>query len=353
MKKIFSFAMLACLVAAACTGCQPTNAPDGEKEYMFRADYQLTNKSDSTTWEAQSTTIEKAFKAEGVTTDSVGFVLKGKDSASVSIVLAEKMTRIKGELQNAAVDVNALLMVYGTEKQYYYADDDKEHARRMWYISAVGTPENEETSECKGTSTQDGVNYRFCDRLMALNVHLAYVTMQWKSEFYVINYDLNSYTDDQPIYLFLHYSSKSEWGTSDAKYTDVIAVYDKEGKEPTDNKLRINGRTYYRLTECCDLNKTAGGDWIWLYATTDYYDGYYLFGKYCKAAYSEYDWSWESFKNFDPWKHVTRSYTVGSHQCVERVVQRYNRFGLHEGNAEVNCCAGGNHIYLILSYATK
>lgn len=350
MKKIFSFAMLACLAAAVCTGCKPTNAPDnGEKEYVFYADYQLTNKSDSTTWEAQKAAIEKALKAEGVTTDDAGFVLKGKDSAAVSIVLAEKMKRIESELQDAPVAVNTKIFVFGTEKQYFYADNDKEHPKCRWYCLEMGTPQNSHWDDTSDT-VHGYATYRFCDSIWAfVNGIPEKITPPLDSWNFYLPYNLNETVGGAKIRLLFRYSSNTEWGTSDAKYTDVIAVYG--GGEP--KTLRVNGRNYYKLKDIPDLNKGAGGDYIWLYATKDYYDGYYLFGTYCKAAYSDCSWWQSSYDNFNPWKYATNSYTRGSHRCVERVVQRYTTSGVHQGNAEFNCCAGGNHIYLILSYATK
>lgn len=133
--------------------------------------------------------------------------------------------------------------------------------------------------------------------------------------------------------------------------TDVAIVVGQHAP----NTLTIKGRTYNYVTGTGDLNKGVGGDYLWLFTTTDPYnadmEGYYLITGddeeefSCRTLYKK--------ANFSALLSLNNPRTVDGHYVVECVVQMYNERGEHLGKADLEKGRGSDspYIRMIMCYA--
>lgn len=141
----------------------------------------------------------------------------------------------------------------------------------------------------------------------------------------VINYDLNKNAGGWFIYLCYKVSDNANPETD--YITDICA------STKNNSKLVYDGRTYYKVPNSTplafdgDLNKNAGGEFIYLYYTKER-------------------------KNLSSWggsKRVMTGLTVSNNTSDHHVVWREGR----SGACDLNQQAGGDYIYLHQKFATQ
>lgn len=361
MKKIkLIMALATCSVAACMTSCDDDEiiSVDNGVEYAFVGTCEFSNKATA----EDSAFVSNAFKEAGVPLDGYTLVIAGKDSADVNSQLTETMDKVVEKVSALSERLNFTVGAKGAEKQYVNADNDKEHPTRVWYQKEIGFPE-----VTGGGSTynaiESGHEYRF---VTGLDADIS--EFFWQKLFLVSNYtgtiffDLNRGAGGKYIYLqFEHDNSSYKEGKDgefkwDDKYkekyiTHVIAVY---GGNPSD-KMTVNGRTYKRATG--DLNKGAGGEYIWLYTTTD--PVYTIGGKtaYLNTGGSGYKQGCQVVghtSDFSPSWDASYYFDGHGRSHATDVVQGYDTHGNEKYYyANLNEGSGGYYIYLVLTYCTK
>lgn len=364
--KTFRFLALALLASAmGFVSCGDDEVGDeGNKTYVFspKIDFTLTDDNDAI--EAQKSFIKQAFQSVGFAGENMTLELTGKDSAAVSNVLMDKMTLVEKSLQESPVDLLSYVGVRGIEKQYANADNDKAHPRSLWYSKNWAIAENGEDGSCDGLENDED-EYQFVYNIRS-NEFGSYWTMGWQifhndDNTGMFGTDTNAHNGGDYVYLFLYMTDgKFKWNSSKTYITDVIAVYGGGEPETLDVKRDGVNLTYHKLQGVVDLNRDAGGEYVWLYYTTasyPKYDGYYLNSgakdgstghkKYCcRMHYRD--------GNFAMSNELQSPTVKDGHRIVERVVQAYDTEGKHIGELDTNNGSGTKHfIRMILTYASK
>lgn len=369
MKSILALAV--CAVAMGFVSCSDddVNSADGNKEYLFGVDCELYKVEGDETGEVkdqQQKYLKDVFTTVGLVGETAyPLSISGKDSASVSKVLLEKMAYVEKAIADAPFEINVEVYVKGAEKSLVNSDAKEGNFLTLWYEKTFGTPSNDEGS-------RDGVYFR------SPHNHRCYVKWLRTTDSYFdsngdywtkiatdLNLDVrvNLFVWAPSIYLILEHSGfrSSNNYVWEPQYendyiTDVIAVIG--GGEP--QELTINGRLYKKENQVCDLNKGGGGEYIWLYACREKYkesDGrtYYLTtGSVTDSPDRGTRVARKRLEDFDANKYVDKSYVDKGHKIVERVVVMYDKNGnFVSSQAEFNKGADGQWIKMIFAYATK
>lgn len=359
MKKVLTLCMmaLACVALFSCDDDNDSGTP-AENEYVFKATIQMDKQSE--TVDQQRQILEDALKNAGISTNAFTFVLTGKDSTEADGKLNEKMAQVEKAIEESPVKIVGSVEIKGIEKRYL-DKEDKEHPITSWYCKEYGitgltggVPHYEPLCE-DGLIFSSKHDYHWVKSLRTSDDDDEGDTYE------SIDLDLNKGSGGDDIYLiFEHYGSKKDdkaiFTYPETYITDVIAVYSRSSSSP--QSLTIDGRTYTKQTNVCDLNAGAGGDYIWLYTTNqpagDNWSDYKFLttgGHEKSGCFALYDNTWFGHDNFNASEYVPASYYNLGRYFEYRVVQAYDVNGNHKGEADLNHGAKGYYIKLVLTYA--
>lgn len=359
--KTFRFLALALLAGAmGFVSCDNDEVgEEGNKEYLFAAGCHILDVDGDETGEIkeqQHDIVNAALAKVGFTGESdYPLSITGKDSASVSKVLLEKMAQVEKAIANAPVHINAELDVKGAEKSIVNSDDKDGRIVNTWYEKTFGVPSNASYDK----ASMYNLNARlYVKWLRTRGWH------NWEKQgtyWTEICYDLNKGAGGDYIYLvFEHsgkYGEKYVWENQfEGSYiTDVIAVKDHDA--PKDLYVKDKGRWYHREEGVCNLNAGAGGEHIRLYATREKIkdvDGRYYYlttGRIDKGTSTCLKHSSDNFTLTTV--SSARTADLG-HMTLDRIVPLYDKNGDRKDlEADLNKGAGGKYIKLVLTYATK
>lgn len=360
-KSILSLALCAVAMGfASCSSDDDSNGNSGnDKEYLFSASCDIYDVEGDETGEerkAQKEYVDAALAKAGFAGESeYPLSISGKDSASVSKVLLGKIAQVEKAITDAPFEINAELSVRGAEKSIVNSDDKTMRVISSWYDKTFGAPQNQNIFK-RGQYNYDN-RYLFVKSLRTKGYWGDDSDDYWT----VVGGDLNCKAGGDYIYLIMEHSGKSradEFFKWESQYendyiTDVVAI--TGGGEP--QTLYIGGRKYTKENGVCDLNKGAGGDYLWLYACREKYkmsDG--------KTYYLNVGRTWEdergsiildSSENFSTSSYC-KNFVIKGHKITQRVVPLYDKNGKFvSSEAEFNRGAGGWYIKMVLAYATK
>lgn len=375
MKKYFYF-VLALVVGVVFASCSkdnddPTPNPEVGSVFLFSASISLDSSVDSTHAVTMMETAEKALLSVGFSADNYTMELSGPDSAAVSQILMDKMAQVEEAVKANLKSGIIIVGVKGAEKKNYTEDNNKNRSVSQWYHKRLGSSHANGSDYrygfLQGKTTSSGKKYhgyRFVKSIATTEHYFSQSLMKdLDYETYIMK-DLNDGAGGDYIYLWLKHSGKantpfessSNHFVWEGKYiTDVIAIYG--GGEP--KTIRIDGRNYTKASGVGDLNKKAGGEYIWLYTTTDPvagYQGYYL-NTGCDITTEHHMRCrvvWSDEGDFDATKDLGSPKVYEGHRFVERAVKAYKTNGSSAGLLDTNYSRGdGDRIHLILVYATK
>lgn len=346
MKKLTYFFAALVAVALLATSCKPKDNPDSGKNAYALSAFADVDKSHKDA-DKMRPLVEEALRSAGFLLKGYDLILDG-DSAAVASQLATKMQVVETAIKESKSNCPVEITVRGMLKQ----DLEKENRHVcLFYYRNFGAP--------KDDVDVDGLTH------IHMGHWVKYLRTQgfWDSgagDYYTeFGRDVNSGVGGDYVYVVLEHSGKYdddfafEWEDqyADTYLTDVIAIYG--GGEP--QEITIEGRTYHKQNQVCDLNHGSGGEYVYLYGTTDPvpgYEGYYLNTgalnddglQQCRMLSANY--------HFDAKDHLSEPFTWGGHRFVERVVQAYWTDGTYA--EELNTNKGhGDHkrIRFILTYA--
>lgn len=371
MKKIYLFLAL-CISAVVCSCSDDDNPVSGKTEFIMMGGYEGADGLTEDAQNEQSAIILKAFQNVGFS-DKYELILAAEDSAAVSKIIADKMQLVVKELEASPAKIKATIIVKGVEKKYLGAENDKEHPVNLFYQKTIGL--------VQGDIWWRYIQDDFCDGRWVYDISTE--VSSWLPESstptvynVAIGQDTNWGVGGDYVYVRFDFTGAREINENNAtgldydywkkvnhyvwenayadKYiTDVICIYG--GGEP--QQITIDGRRYQKANRVADLNKHAGGEYVYLYTTTDPvkgYEGYYLntgtFNsghKCCRMLYSK--------SHFWAKDHMNAPFVFEGHRFVERVVQAYWTNGTYA--EEMNTNKGHGEEYtrcrMILTYATK
>lgn len=349
--KTVAFATLATLATAlvSCEQNEPESANDNE--YAVRAKLQVSYSPNGTTPDkAQIAQLDSIVKAAGM--DDAKFEAKNTEELKAMI------TPYTVQMQNAAEELginntDASVLITAVNKKYA---DEKYEKNHPWVVlDKVVLAESYSNSD--HVTTYAGESKKGASAWVHGITTEGYWSDLSKNEIPLLM-DFNKDAHGDYIYpVFQTDGYDDNWVYQDRRYiTDIIAVY---GGDWSRADIVIDGRHYTR--ECSkDLNKGAGGEYIWFFSTRDYYDGRYLWvggpkGDHnpcpcgCRAEADEWSLS-GSAKSFNASDYLHQPYKDYKYDVVERVVQAYDLDGNHLGEAEFNKGAGGAYIKMIMAY---
>lgn len=372
MKRYFYFLFALC-IGAVVMSCKPNNEA-GEKEFIFMGGYDRPSGLSDSAINEQSAIILKAFRNAGFSDDKCELILMAPDSAAVSLILADKMKLVLSELEASPVKIKATIIVKGIEKKYLGAENDKEHPICLFYQKNIGLVQGDMWWEYLKDNYCEA---RWIHTLRSEEYSTYHINGIGTASYSVqIGDDTNKSVGGDYIYVAADFSGRCTaahsaggmdtgspesdnhfvWEDSYANQyiTDVICVYG--GGEP--QQITIDGRRYKKANRVADLNKNGGGEYVYLYTTTDPvkgYEGYYLntgigyhaHGKCCRMIYCK--------NHFWAKDHLNAPFVFEGHRFVERVVQAYWTNGTYAEEMNTNKGHGNNvtRCRMVLTYATK
>lgn len=344
-------ALFEIVVLLLTTGCEQKEPDSGLNEYALCIKYEIdkTHK-DSETLRSK---IEAALLSIGFQSQAYETALKG-DKVAVTAQVTAKMQAVETAIKECRSDCYVKVTVSGILKKDL-EEQNNNIVRFYRYTSGV----RKVSENMEGLYNCTGHIGRW---VKCLKSDEGYYYDEEGDYFTQCGFDMNQGADGEDLYLMLEHSGKNgdnsnafEWEEqfADTYLTDVIAIYG--GNEPT--SIVIDGRTYYKQTQVRDLNRGSGGNYIYLYGTTDPvkgFEGYYLntgglldekFGDYqCRMLSSDSEFDAEAYRN--------EPFTWGAHRFVERVVQAYNTDGSYAGQLNANAgVEDSDCIRFIFTYA--
>lgn len=365
-NKILVLALMALAMGITSCGDDDVNSTDGNKEYLFSASCRVTSVDGDETGELrkqQQEYVDAALAKVGFTGDAAyPLCISGKDSASVSKVLLEKIAQVEKAISDAPVEINTLLRVAGAEKHIVNSDDKKVRRISTWYKKSFGAPQNGAYISCLQWDDDP-----FCLFVKKLSTKVGSWGASSDDYWTIIGCDLNADTDGgDEVYLKFEHSGKlDEWfkweeSCSNEYITDVVAVISRKNAACPPITIKVNGtyRTYTREYSVCDLNSgMPSRPWIWLYTYRGHFpesDGKYYYlntgshiGNGCCTLSNKGSFDAASYARTTP-------FVDKGHKFIERVVPMYDVDGnLVQKEADANLEAGGYYVKLILAYATK
>ena len=347
--KTLKFNFLFCALAALCvmTACSndDDNAAGGKQAYTCYINI-ATEVSDSTL--ANDEVYQETIQKEKETIRKTLYDALGTDSLGNFKFSAQDTTALKTEV--AAKCETALTNLGDSWKGYHQVWissllDEKNIVEL--YHRAFGKSAGSNTVTALGDPQVKLVNFGHKGEHLHFSEHVHFlrelgITTGWSTESecpdgafpYCELADLNNGR------WFAKYIYICAWDNVDkAPITDVICLY-TESHKFNDYTLRYNGRTYNMLTACAedynlDCNYTAGGPYLYLMETRDYYDGFGLCN-YKVDESGESDDEPVNDKNGTTWIRTVPS-------VDENGVTRNLRADLNEG-------AGGFFVFIYMKY---
>lgn len=267
--------------------------------------------------------------------------------------MIDNIKEVAQKIKTEAGEVTGYFSIEFTGVEAQYADkNDREHAWEVYEVMNIGKiPDSHSCtvyfSEIPGGYYVDAWAYGF-------KTNDDWHGNEKDSHNFDAEVDLNRQAGGATIVPVLITDGDGGWNPQSPYITDVIVIYG--GGQP--ESIVIDGRTYKQEWPQ-DLNQGAHGEYIYLYATRDYYDGRYLWlggydhkasgGLCCRVIGNLADATGGS-ENFSAAKLLNDPWNANGYDVVERVVPAYNTSGVYQDEAEFNKGAGGAFIKMILSY---
>lgn len=340
--KFKSF-MIAATAMACVTFCSCRDDEEKEKEYLFFGSYTVNQPAMNI--EEQESIIRTQLVAEGFSSDKLELTLMGEDSIAVVKQLDEKMKRVEKALKESSTQIIASVRVKGGEKDRINPDAKVSNIY-SYYNGNFGLYTLTENVSCYPLLNSD--THSHADRFIR-SIHSSNDTYYGQNA-WSINYDVNDDAGGDYIYLVF------DDGTQGEPITDVICVVCVNDLDDyTDcNRITFDGVEYYRPQGMGDLNKGAGGDYVYLFITHSTKNGNLRLttgrGKYSPRLLR--DACWVGHEDYNAERFLPTQKDSG---YVWRVVQQYrlnvwNKTLNQEGEADLNNHAGGYYIKMQLPY---
>lgn len=361
------FVSFLCLPAIFCLALSSCDKDYQNVEYVFNASIRIEKPQEN--YEQQVQTLTDILGTVGLKVNEFSLPLVGRDSAEVSGMLKEKMELVNNAVAASSVNIVGDVEVKGMEAKYLGVDNDRNYSIGSWYSESYGgslsifddKPKLEPLCPQYWFSTNENC-YHWVKSLRTASDDIS------GGSYTSIDLDMNRDAGGDYIYLVFDYFGSNKDteveaiyganGREDELITDVIAVFSNQNNPPS--SLTIGGRYYTRATGVCDLNAGCGPNspWIWLYvshtnASEHGWDEQYLItgGEHNLGCFALYDNGWVSHTDFKASDYLPETYHSFGRFFNYRVVQMYDIYGNHYGEADFNKGIDSNFIKLVLVYA--
>lgn len=346
MKKIHYLMAAVCAIALLATGCKGKNDPT-QKEFLFNA--QLANNDTTVSeleWEVAYLLFSTAIQAAGYDENAEQFITG--DSATVMRLALSKQETIVALLGDAFSEYNF------TFSQRACSKEESQKKRRTWtrWTAHQFGQQSDDDTRCY-MSVRASEQGLYATDIRVIDWGKSYFTAprNWDDYRVLWRGDLNSAAGGHYMYTAIELK---KWSSSYSFITNVIAVYSDHEKDLSFT-MNIDGRRYQMASSregSYDLNKGAGGPYIYLMYTTDDYDGRYLCSLRC--AGDDEDEKISCCYIICPINNYSAAKDIENGRFKDvRPVMGYNLKGECEGEADFNKGAGGAYVRMILYYAPK
>lgn len=349
MKHYFYLFLALCMGAVVMTSCKPKNGVS-ETEYQVIAKLHSYNSNlDQKVASEEQQKLLTLLKDNGYECGK-RVTVKTADKAKMVADLKELAKKVRHE----AGEVKGYYSLEMTGIESQYADlNDKAHPWEVYENLSFGKQPDEDEAIPYSFAYKDCIAYTVTD----VNAWVKSVNTLgfWDSAddngFYA-DMDLNSGAGGDFIYMQLltdGYEKSDNWVEDHRKdyITDLIIIYG--GGQP--DSIVIDGRTY-RQEVSKDFNKGAHGEYVYLYATRDYYDGRYLWvgsmynddcgQRNCCAYYED--------KDFDISQYCHEPWNANGYDIVQRIIPAYDTNGNYKEQANFNKDTDGWTIKMFMCY---
>lgn len=339
------------------------NKDDQSKGYIFSASIHIVQPQEN--FEQQEQALREILETVGLKVNEFSLTLFGSDSTEVSGLLKKKMEQVNSAVEASSVKIEGDLEIKGMEVKHFGTENDHTYSIGSWYSQSYGGAfsifDNDPYLEPLCPEDWFGTNENTYHWVKSLRTASSNISGDsYKS----IDLDMNRRAGGNDIYLVFDYIGSRKDDSVDAIYgangredeliTDVIAVCSNQNNPPS--SLTIGGRYYTRATGVCDLNAGCGpsSPWIWLYIShtrTLSIEEYLITGgEYNHGCFALYDNGWFSHTNFNASDYLPEIFHSFGRFFKFRVVQMYDIYGNHLGEADFNKGIDSNFIKLVLVY---
>lgn len=350
MKRNYFYLLLAlCIGAVVMTSCKPKNGVS-ETEYQVIAKLHSYNSNlDQKVASEEQQKLLTLLKDNGYECGK-RVTVKTADKAKMVADLKELAKKVSHE----AGEVKGFYRLEMTGIESQYADlNDKAHPWEVYENLSFGKqPDDDDVSE-DWFAYKDFVYYAivYADSWVK-SVNVLGFWDRVDANGFATKEDLNDGAGGDFIYMQLMtdgYENSDNWVESHRNdyITDLIVIYG--GGQP--ESIVIDGRTY-RQEVSKDFNKGAHGEYVYLYATRDYYDGRYLWigGEYHDDSGNRGCRYFSDDEDFDASPYCREPWNANGYDIVERIIPAYDTNGNYKEQANFNKDTKGYPIKMVMSY---
>lgn len=222
---------------------------------------------------AEDSTLKAAYvNAFEVSDFRSSFSIKGKDSIEISEKIMEKCSLAEASLEGRDFINAHTISIYKTNND---DEGEKKSTYYVWYNKEYysSTDQFFSYNNAKPFYNAGGYNYA-----TEIKIQQEYFNDNGDKRWRVPDVDLNDGAGGEYTYMGIYFKDYNKDDVKDY-ITDVICVSSGSGLDENFT-LKYNGRTYKMAKkhnkDSQDMNHKAGGPYLYIMYTRDYYDGRYL-----------------------------------------------------------------------------